>query len=76
MGRNNTRYKKSLREQIYDRLKGMLSIGESKMQAKRDGTDRDKIAGRTDKGRDIGGFALGEHGQHHGEHHHRGQKYA
>lgn len=45
MGRKNKSYRKDLKEQIYDKLTGMLHAGEgtSKKDAIADGTDREKI---------------------------------
>ena len=43
MGRKNKKYQKTLHQQIYEKLTSMLSIGESKHQAKMDGTAIDKI---------------------------------
>ena len=45
MGRKNKSYRKDLKEQIYDKLTGMLHSGEgtSKKDAIADGTDREKI---------------------------------
>ena len=45
MGRKNKSYRKDLKEQIYDKLTGMLHAGEgtSKKEAIADGTDREKI---------------------------------
>lgn len=45
MGRRDKSYSKDLKQQIYDRLTGMLHAGEgtSKKDAIADGTDRDKI---------------------------------
>lgn len=43
MGRKNKAYYKDIHQQAYDRLTGMLAIGESKKAAVADGTDRDKI---------------------------------
>lgn len=45
MGRKNKSYRKDLKEQIYDKLTGMLHAGEgtSKKEAITDGTDREKI---------------------------------
>ena len=45
MGRKNKTYQKDLKQQIYDKLLGMLRAGEgtSKKDAIADGTDRDKI---------------------------------
>ena len=43
MGRRNKAYSKDLHQQAYDRLTGMQSFGESKRDAKENGTDREKI---------------------------------
>lgn len=43
MGRRNKAYSKDLHQQAYDRLTGMQAFGESKREAKEDGTDREKI---------------------------------
>lgn len=45
MGRKNKNYRKDLKQQIYDKLTGMLHAGEgtSKKEAIADGTDREKI---------------------------------
>lgn len=43
MGRKNKKYYRNLHQQAYDRLQGMLAIGQSKKAAKADGTDADKI---------------------------------
>jgi len=45
MGRKNKAYRKDLKEQMYERLTGMLHAGEgkSKKEAIADGTDREKI---------------------------------
>ena len=43
MGRRNKAYHKDLHQQAYDRLTGMLAIGESKKRAMADGTEKDKI---------------------------------
>lgn len=43
MGRKNKQYRKDLHQQAYERLKGMQAFGQSKAQAKQDGSDRDKI---------------------------------
>ncbi len=45
MGRKNKEYRKDLKEQIYEKLTGMLRAGEgtSKKEAIADGTDREKI---------------------------------
>ena len=45
MGRKNKSYRKDLKEQIYDKLTGMLHAGEgtSKKDSVADGTDREKI---------------------------------
>lgn len=43
MGRKNKSYYKDLHQQAYDRLNGMLAIGESKKEAVANGTDREKI---------------------------------
>lgn len=43
MGRRNKAYAKDLHQQAYDRLNGMQAFGESKREAKENGTDRDKI---------------------------------
>lgn len=43
MGRRNKEYSKTLHQQAYDRLTGMQAFGESKREAKEDGTDREKI---------------------------------
>lgn len=43
MGRKNKAYSKDLHQQAYDRLTGMLAFGESKKEAKMDGTMKDKI---------------------------------
>ena len=43
MGRKNKKYHKSLHQQAYDRLTGMQAFGESKKEAKRDGTMDGKI---------------------------------
>lgn len=45
MGRNNKEYHRDLKQQIYDRLNGMLQAGEgtSKKEAIADGTEREKI---------------------------------
>lgn len=43
MGRNNKSYKKSLHQQAYEKLTSMQAFGESKKEAKANGTDRYKI---------------------------------
>lgn len=43
MGRKDKKYSKDLHQQAYDRLTGMLAFGESKKEAKTDGTMKDKI---------------------------------
>lgn len=43
MGRKNKRYSKSLHQQAYERLNEMQSFGESKKEAEKMGTDREKI---------------------------------
>lgn len=43
MGRKNKEYSKTLHQQAYDRLTGMQAFGESKREAKDDGTDKEKI---------------------------------
>lgn len=43
MGRRNKAYSKDLHQQAYDRLTAMQSFGESKRDAKENGTDREKI---------------------------------
>ena len=43
MGRRDKSYSRDLKQQIHDRLTGMLAIGEGKKQAVADGTDRNKI---------------------------------
>lgn len=43
MGRRNKEYSKTLHQQAYDRLTGMQAFGESKREAKDNGTDREKI---------------------------------
>lgn len=43
MGRRNKEYSKTLHQQAYDRLTGMQAFGESKREAKENGTDREKI---------------------------------
>lgn len=43
MGRKNKSYSKNLHQQVYDQLTEKLAIGESKNQAKKDGTAKDKI---------------------------------
>lgn len=43
MGRDKKQYKKTMREQVYDRLRGQLAFGQSKHEAKRDGSAAGKI---------------------------------
>ncbi len=43
MGYKNTKYKKTLHQQAYERLNSMQAYGESKKAAIKDGTDKDKI---------------------------------
>lgn len=43
MGRSNKSYSKNLHHQAYERLIGMQAFGESKREAKENGTDREKI---------------------------------
>ncbi len=43
MGYKDKKYVKSLHQQMYTVLKGMQAFGESKKEAKRNGTDRHKI---------------------------------
>lgn len=43
MGRNNKKYRKDLHQQAYERLTSMQAFGESKLQAKQDGTASEKI---------------------------------
>ncbi len=43
MGRKNKAYSKDLHQQAYDRLTGMQAFSESKREAIKAGTDRDKI---------------------------------
>lgn len=44
MGRNNKKkYAKDLHQQAYEKLKGMIALGESKAAAKKIGAERDKI---------------------------------
>lgn len=43
MGRRNKAYSKSLYRQAYEKFEGMRAFGESKVEAKREGTDREKI---------------------------------
>lgn len=43
MGRRNKAYSKDLHQQAYDRLTAMQSFGESKRDARENGTDREKI---------------------------------
>jgi hypothetical protein len=43
LGRRNKAYSKDLHQQAYDRLTAMQSFGESKRDAKENGTDREKI---------------------------------
>ncbi len=44
MGRDKSaKYHKTIKEQIYERLQGMLHIGESKRQTKAEGVIDDKI---------------------------------
>ena len=47
MGRKNTQYKKSLHQQAYDTLTGMLALGESKRTAMATDTAKDKIYSRS-----------------------------
>lgn len=43
MGRKNKSYSKTLHQQAYDKLTGMQAFGESKKEAMKNGTDKDKI---------------------------------
>jgi len=43
MGYKNKKYSKSLHQQMYDTLVGMQAFGESRREAKKNGTDRNKI---------------------------------
>ena len=43
MGRRNKKYFKDMHQQAYERFKSMQAFGESKHEAIRQGTDRDKI---------------------------------
>ena len=43
MGRKNKAYSKTLHQQAYDKLTSMQAFGESKKEAMKNGTDRDKI---------------------------------
>ncbi len=43
MGRKNKSYSKTLHQQAYDKLTSMQAFGESKKEAMKNGTDRDKI---------------------------------
>lgn len=43
MGRKNKNYFKDLREQVHEKLVNMQAFGESKREAKKDGTEKDKI---------------------------------
>ncbi len=43
MGRKNKSYSKTLHQQAYDKLTSMQSFGESKKEAMKNGTDKDKI---------------------------------
>lgn len=43
MGRKDKSYSKNLHQQAYERLTGMQAFGESKREAKENGTDKDKI---------------------------------
>ena len=43
MGRKNKKYHKDLHQQAYEKLKSFQAFGESRLEAKRDGTAREKI---------------------------------
>lgn len=43
MGRRNKKYYKTLHQQAHEKLTGMTAFGESKAEAKKDGTYKDKI---------------------------------
>lgn len=43
MGRRNKAYHKDLHQQAYERLTSMQAFGESRKEAKANGTDKDKI---------------------------------
>lgn len=43
MGRDNPKYKKTLHQQMYERLVSMQAFGESKKDAMENGTEKDKI---------------------------------
>lgn len=43
MGRDKKQYRKTMREQVYDKLRGQLAFGESKHEAKRNGSVAGKI---------------------------------
>lgn len=43
MGRNDKKYRRSLHQQVYDRLVSMQAFGESKQCARKDGSDKIKI---------------------------------
>ena len=43
MGRKDKSYSKNLHQQAYERLTGMQAFGESKREAKENGTDAEKI---------------------------------
>ena len=42
MGRKNKAYSKTLHQQAYDKLTSMQSFGESKKEAMKNGTDKEK----------------------------------
>lgn len=43
MGRNNKKYQKTIKRQIYEKIRSMEAFGQSKRAAKEDGTYKDKI---------------------------------
>ena len=43
MGRNNKKYRKDLHQQLYDKFNKMIAFGESKREAKQNGTIKNKI---------------------------------
>ena len=43
MGRKNKSYSKTLHQQAYEKLTSMQAFGESKKEAVKDGTDKEKI---------------------------------
>ena len=43
MGRKNKAYSKTLHQQAYDKLTSMQAFGESKKEAMKNGTEKDKI---------------------------------